>query len=113
MNNVRRPSQSPSVARRLERLNRAARLEEAYGLEIEPGVFLLRNPTEIASSLQRMAERKQARGGRSAFETAMSGLLRYIARIRRRLTRPRRAKLEAVKVELRGLYKDSPRQVRG
>jgi hypothetical protein len=95
----------------LERLAWPARLDEACGLEIDPRVFLLRCPLEIATSLKRSAERTRRRS-EAPFRAAMSSLLHYMQRMRRRLTRAQRAKLEAVKVELRALYKDAPPEVR-
>lgn len=72
-------------------------------LDLEPGVFTLDNPRDIALSLQRSAERSQRRKS-GPFQSAMSMLNFYINRAGRRISSAQRARLEAAKDQLRALY---------
>jgi hemerythrin-like domain-containing protein len=72
-------------------------------LDLEPGVFTLDDPREIARSLQRSAEQSRRRKT-EPFRSAMSMLNFYINRAGTHLSAERRAILEAAKNELRALY---------
>jgi len=77
--------------------------EESAALMLEPGVFTLRTPRQIAQSLKRSADSSLARKS-SPFRSAMSMLSFYINRAGRGLSIARRKKLERAKDELRALY---------
>ena len=82
--------------------------EESNALQLEPGVFTLENPLEIARSLQRSAERSRRRKS-EPFRSAMSMLTFYINRAGRGLSSERKLCLEQAKNELRILYSRAPR----
>ncbi len=73
-------------------------------LDLEPGVFTLRDPRRIARSLQDSAERSQRRKS-EPFRSAMAMLTFYLNRAGRQLPAEQRARLEAAKDELRALYR--------
>ena len=77
--------------------------ETSDALDLEPGVFSLEDPAEIARSLQRSAEQSQRRKA-DPFRSAMSMLTFYINRAGKQLPAAQRARLEAAKDELRALY---------
>jgi Protein of unknown function (DUF3175) len=77
--------------------------EESAALMLEPGVFTLRSPREIALSLKRSADASQARKS-SPFRSAMSMLTFYINRAGQGFSAERKKKLERAKTELRALY---------
>jgi uncharacterized protein DUF3175 len=83
---------------------------ESNALDLEPGVFSLDDPRAIARSLKRSADRSERRKA-NPFRSAMSMLVFYINRAGKKLSRQRRRKLEAAKVELNALYKDAPRRI--
>lgn len=85
---------------------------ESNALDLEPGVFTLDDPREIARSLQRSAERSRRRRS-EPFRSAMSMLSFYINRAGRGLPPERRLCLEQAKDELRVLYGRPPRVPRG
>ena len=76
---------------------------DSHALELEPGVFTLENPREIALSLKRSALRSQRRRV-DPFRSAMSMLNFYINRAGRRLPLNRRKVLEQAKNELRQVF---------
>ena len=76
---------------------------ESNALDLEAGVFTLRDPREIALSLRRSAEASDRRKS-EPFRSAMSMLVFYINRAGRGLDRKQLARLEAAKDELRALY---------
>ena len=82
--------------------------EESNALDLEPGVFTLDNPADIARSLKRSAECSDRRET-DPFRSAMSMLTFYINRAGRQLHARQRARLEAAKDELRALFA-KPRQ---
>ena len=86
--------------------------ETSNALDLEAGVFALREPREIALSLQRSAEQSRRRKTDS-FRSAMSMLTFYINRAGRQLSQEHRACLEAAKDELRALYMKPRRQGSG
>jgi hypothetical protein len=73
-------------------------------LDLEPGVFTLREPRRIALSLKRSAEASDRRKG-TPYQSAMSMLNFYINRAGKGLPEERKQALEQAKVELRRLYK--------
>lgn len=82
--------------------------ETSDALDLEPGVFTLEDPREIARSLKRSAERSRRRKS-DPFRSAMSMLTFYINRAGSQLPETQRARLEAAKDELRTLF-DRPRR---
>ncbi len=82
--------------------------EESNALDLEPGVFALDDPRDIARSLKRSAERSHRRKA-EPFRSAMSMLTFYINRAGRQLPEKQRTRLEAAKDELRALF-DKSRQ---
>lgn len=77
--------------------------ETSNALDLEPDVFTLDDPDEIAQSLMRSAERSRRRKA-DPYRSAMSMLCFYINRAGRNLSVDRRARLEAAKDALRALY---------
>jgi hypothetical protein len=82
--------------------------ETSNALDLEAGIFTLRDPRMIARSLKRSADRS-ARRKSAPLRSAMSMLTFYINRAGKGLSVEQRARLEAAKDELRRLYKRSPR----
>lgn len=82
--------------------------EESNALDLEPGIFTRDDPSEIARSLKRSAERSNRRKA-DPFRSAMSMLTFYINRAGRQLRGTQRARLDAAKDELRALF-NRPRQ---
>jgi len=76
---------------------------ESNALDLEPGVFALSDPVEIARSLQRSAE-ASARRKAAPFRSAMSMLTFYMNRAGRALPHERRDVLNQAKQELRRLF---------
>ena len=72
-------------------------------LDLEPGVFTLRDPRRIARSLKRSADRSDRRKA-GAFRSAMSMLSFYVNRAGKNLPAAQRGRLERAKDELRALY---------
>jgi len=77
--------------------------EESNALDLEPGIFTVDDPREIARSLKRSAEHSDRRKA-GPFRSAMSMLTFYINRAGRQLNKAQRARLEAAKDELRALF---------
>lgn len=76
-------------------------------LDLEPGVFTLDDPLEIARSLKRSADGSRRRKS-DPFRSAMSMLVFYVNRAGDGLSRRRRATLERAKDALRRLYGRPP-----
>lgn len=76
---------------------------ESDALDLEQGVFT-RDPTGIARSLKRSAERSRRRKS-DPYRSAMSMLTFYINRAGSQLSASRKRKLETAKKELRRLYR--------
>lgn len=76
--------------------------ERSNALDLEPGVFTLQDPSKIARSLLRSAQRSHRRKA-DPFRSAMSMLTFYINRAGRQLPKARRERLETAKDELRRL----------
>jgi hypothetical protein len=77
--------------------------QTSNALDLEAGVFTLRDPRRIAASLKRSAERSVRRKA-DPFRSAMSMLNFYINRAGRQLPQRQRVRLEAAKRALRALY---------
>jgi Protein of unknown function (DUF3175) len=77
--------------------------ERSNALDLEPGVFTLADPRQIAQSLKRSAERSGRRKS-EPFRSAMSMLTFYLNRAGKQLSPARRKVLEAAKDELRALF---------
>ena len=75
----------------------------SHALDLEPGVFTLEDPTEIALSLKRSALRSR-RSRVDPFRSAMSMLNFYINRAGRKLPLHRRQVLQSAKNELRRVF---------
>ncbi len=90
--------------------------DTSHALDLEPGVFALDDPREIAHSLKRSADRSRRRGS-EPFRSAMSMLTFYINRAGKNLPAGQRALLEQAKDELRDLYgrprRNTPGSIRG
>ncbi|NNG17701.1 MAG: DUF3175 domain-containing protein [Gemmatimonadales bacterium] len=82
--------------------------ETSDALDLEPGVFTLEDPRQIARALKRSAEQSRRRKS-DPFRSAMSMLTFYINRAGRHVPATQRARLEAAKDELRNLF-DRPRR---
>jgi hypothetical protein len=74
--------------------------EHSHALDLEPDVFTLEDPAEIAASLKRSAERSRSRKS-EPYRSAMSMLSFYINRAGANLPARRRRILERAKDELR------------
>jgi hypothetical protein len=73
---------------------------ESDALDLQHGVFTMRDPKRIAASLKRSAERSSRRKA-GAYRSALSMLTFYINRAGRTLRKTRRQRLEQAKIELR------------
>ena len=76
--------------------------QHSHALELEPGVFRLADPAQIALSLWRSAARSSHKK-RTAYGSAMAMLCFYINRAGSNLSPERRQVLEMAKTELRRL----------
>ena len=76
---------------------------ESNALDLDRGVFTLKDPRAIARSLKRSADRSRRRKA-PPFRSAMSMLIFYINRAGSQLPAAQRKRLEAAKEELRALY---------
>jgi hypothetical protein len=81
--------------------------QQSNALDLEKGVFTLKDPKEIAASLQRSAEASTRRKS-DPFRSAMSMLNFYINRAGKGLSVADRARLEKAKAELRKLFHRAP-----
>jgi len=82
--------------------------EHSGALDLEPGVFKLDDPKDIAHSLKRSAEESDRRKS-SPFRSAMSMLTFYINRAGAGLTRKQKGVLEKAKNELRKDFGREPK----
>jgi hypothetical protein len=73
---------------------------ESNALDLEGGVFALKDPKRIAASLKRSAERSRRRKA-EPYRSALSMLVFYINRAGKNLPTSRRRTLERAKSELR------------
>jgi hypothetical protein len=76
---------------------------ESNALDLDRGVFSRTDPSSIARSLKRSAERSKRRKS-EPYRSAMSMLTFYINRAGKTLSATQRRRLEKAKVELRRLY---------
>jgi hypothetical protein len=81
--------------------------EHSRALDLEPGVFALKDPKKIATSLKRSAEASRRRNV-EPFRSAMSMLVFYINRAGKNLSAAERARLERAKQELRNVFGKAP-----
>ena len=81
--------------------------ERSDALDLEQGVFTLKDPKKIAASLKRSAEASTRRKA-DPFRSAMSMLVFYINRAGKNLTEAERARLEKAKDELRKAFGKQP-----
>ena len=95
MTGHRKSAASRSVRRWSQRVTK-----ESDALDLEQGVFTLRDPKRIATSLKRSAERSSRRKA-GAYRSALSMLTFYINRAGKTLPKTQRARLERAKIELR------------
>jgi Protein of unknown function (DUF3175) len=77
--------------------------EESHALELEQGVFTLKDPKKIAASLKTSAEVSRRRKA-DPFRSALSMLTFYINRAGKNLPQARRKVLMRAKDELRKLF---------
>ena len=77
--------------------------ENSDALDLEKGVFKLKNPKRIALSLKRSAERSHRRKS-DPYRSAMSMLTFYINRAGKGLSEQDRNRLEKAKDELRRAF---------
>ncbi len=73
---------------------------ESDALDLERGVFQQTDPTKIAASLKRSAQRSSRRKT-SAYRSALSMLTFYINRAGKNLPRTQRERLQRAKIELK------------
>ena len=81
--------------------------EHSNALDLEQGVFTLKDPKKIAASLKRSAEASKRRKA-DPFRSAMSMLVFYINRAGKNLSEEDRARLEKAKDELRKAFGRPP-----
>jgi len=82
--------------------------QNSDAMDLESGVFKSDDPSKIAQSLKRSAERSD-RLKSSPFRSAMSMLTFYLNRGGKNLSAARKRKLEAAKVKLREEFGRKPR----
>lgn len=78
--------------------------EHSNALDLDRSVFTLKDPSAIAESLKRSAERSDRRKASTPYQSAMSMLNFYINRAGRHLPAERKRVLERAKDELRHLF---------
>ena len=101
----RKPAAHKSVRRKSTRRSAGRRwsarvTKESDALDLQGGVFKLRDPKRIAASLKRSAERSHRRKS-NPYRSALSMLTFYINRAGKNLPSGRRKTLQRAKVELR------------
>lgn len=74
--------------------------EESDALDLQRGVFTLRDPKQIAASLKRSAEQSSRRKA-GAYRAALSMLTFYINRAGKTLPKTQRDRLQRAKTELK------------
>lgn len=99
----KKPAKARAPARRWSR----EVTEHSRALDLEKGVFSLKDPKEIAASLKRSASASERRKA-DPFRSAMSMLVFYINRAGRTLSEADRARLEKAKDELRKAFGKAP-----
>lgn len=96
----RRPTRGHARRRKGTRYWSGRVTRESDALDLQGGVFKLKDPKRIAASLKRSAERSRRRKT-EPYRSALSMLVFYINRAGRNLPASRRRTLEKAKVELR------------
>ena len=81
--------------------------EHSNALDLEKGVFTLKDPKRIALSLKRSAEQSHRRRS-DPYRSAMSMLTFYINRAGKTLSKAEHDRLEKAKDELRKAFDRSP-----
>jgi hypothetical protein len=81
--------------------------EHSNALDLEKGVFTLKDPKKIALSLKRSAEQSHRRRS-DPYRSAMSMLTFYINRAGKTLSKAEHDRLEKAKDELRKAFDRSP-----
>ena len=113
---TRRKPAAPKSARRKSTRRSSGRrwsarvTRESDALDLQGGVFKLRDPKRIAASLKRSAERSHRRKA-NPYRSALSMLTFYINRGGRNLSASRKRTLERAKDELRKLFGREPTTV--
>jgi hypothetical protein len=103
---ARRKLAAPKSARRRSKRHSSSRrwsarvTKESDALDLQGGVFKLRDPKRIAASLKRSAERSRRRKA-NPYRSALSMLTFYINRAGKNLPASRRKTLKRAKIELR------------
>jgi hypothetical protein len=82
-------------------------MQTSNALDLEPGVFTLHDPREIARSLKRSAQASNRRKS-DPYASAMSMLTFHINRAGKQLTAERKRTLNAAKGELRKAFGRAP-----
>jgi hypothetical protein len=82
-------------------------MQTSDALDLEPGVFTLRDPREIARSLKRSAEASKRRKS-DPYASAMSMLTFHINRAGKQLSAERKRTLNEAKGELRKAFGRAP-----
>jgi len=104
---------APMASKRTARTKPAAKrwsqnvTERSDALDLEQGVFMLKDPKKIAASLKRSAEASTRRKA-DPFRSAMSMLVFYINRAGKTLNEADRARLERAKDALRKVFGKKP-----
>lgn len=93
------------LKKRIEKSHRWSQkvTQTSNALDLEPGVFTLEDPAQIARSLKKSAEESRRRKA-DPFRSAMSMLTFYINRAGKQLGAEQLARLEKAKDELRILF---------
>jgi Protein of unknown function (DUF3175) len=98
---ARRQSTRPRTRKRTSSRYWSGRVtRESDALDLQGGVFKLKDPKRIAASLKRSAEQSHRRKA-EPYRSALSMLIFYINRAGKNLPASRRRTLERAKVELR------------
>ena len=107
----RKPAHSRKPTRRKATRYWSGRVtRESDALDLEGGVFSLKDPKQIAASLKRSAERSSRRKA-EPYRSALSMLVFYINRAGKNLPASRRRTLERAKGELRRQFGRDERSV--
>jgi len=96
----RQTAPAKAAARKTTRYWSGRVTKESRALDLEEGVFTLKDPKRIAASLKRSAEQSQRRKA-EPYRSALSMLVFYINRAGNNLSAERRSTLERAKAELR------------
>ena len=99
-NPSRRPTRGHTRRRKGTRYWSGRVTRDSDALDLQGGVFKLKDPKRIAASLKRSAERSRRRKA-EPYRSALSMLVFYINRAGKNLPASRRRTLEKAKVELR------------